>query len=103
MKDRVALGRGREIYFFLGYSFSSYFQDLQIVPQKKQYSPWYHGVLVRVVIAVKRYHDQGNSYKGQHLIGAGLQFQRFCPLSSWQEAWQHAGRHGAGRTKSSTS
>jgi hypothetical protein len=24
-------------------------------------------------IAVKRLHDQGNSYKGQHLIGAGLQ------------------------------
>jgi hypothetical protein len=26
---------------------------------------------------VKRHHDQGNSYKGQHLIGAGLQIQRF--------------------------
>jgi hypothetical protein len=26
---------------------------------------------------VKRHHDQGNSYKGQHLIGAALQFQRF--------------------------
>ena len=23
-------------------------------------------------IAVKRHHDQGNSYKGKHLIGAGL-------------------------------
>ena len=34
--------------------------------------------------------------KEKHLIGAGLQFQRFSPLSSWQEAWQHAGRHGAG-------
>jgi hypothetical protein len=40
---------------------------------------------------VKRDRDQGTSYKGQHLIGAGLQFQRFNPLSSWWEAWQPAG------------
>jgi hypothetical protein len=33
---------------------------------------------------------------GQHLIGAGLQVQGFCPLLSWWEAWQHPGRHGAG-------
>jgi hypothetical protein len=52
---------------------------------------------------VKRHHDQGKSYKGQHLIGASFQFQRFNPLSSWQEAWQHAGRHGAGGSESSTS
>jgi hypothetical protein len=32
-------------------------------------------------IAVNRHHDQGNSYKGQHLIRAGLQVQRFSPLS----------------------
>ena len=32
--------------------------------------------------AVNRHHDQGNSYKGQHFIGAGLQVQRFSPLSS---------------------
>ena len=31
---------------------------------------------------VKGQHDQGNSYKGNHSIGAGLQFQRFSPLSS---------------------
>jgi hypothetical protein len=37
-----------------------------------------------------------NSYKGRYLIGASLQFQRFSPLSSWQEAWQHPSRHGAG-------
>ena len=59
-------------------------------------------VLVRVSIAVKRRHDQGNSHKG-HLTGTGLQFQGFSPLSSWQEAWQHPGRHGAGGAKSSTS
>jgi hypothetical protein len=35
--------------------------------------------------AVKRYHDWGNYYKGKHLIGAGLQVQRFSPLPSWQE------------------
>jgi hypothetical protein len=35
---------------------------------------------------VKRHHDQCNSYKGQYLIGAGLQIQRFCPLSS---RWEH--------------
>jgi hypothetical protein len=31
-------------------------------------------VLVRVSIAMKRIHDQGNFYKGKHFIGAGLQF-----------------------------
>jgi hypothetical protein len=34
---------------------------------------------------VNRHHDQNNSYKEQYLIGAGLQVQRFCPLSSRQE------------------
>ena len=51
---------------------------------------------VRVFIAVKRHHDRGSSYQGQHLIGAGLQFQRFNPFSTWQEAWWHAGKYGAG-------
>jgi hypothetical protein len=41
---------------------------------------------VRVSIAVKKHHDQGHSYKGQHLIGSGLQVQRFSPLSS---RWEH--------------
>jgi hypothetical protein len=31
-------------------------------------------------------YDQGKSYKGQHLIGASLQAQRFSPLSS---SWEH--------------
>jgi hypothetical protein len=35
---------------------------------------------------VNRHHDQGKSYKKQHLIGAGLQVQRFSPLSS---RWVH--------------
>jgi hypothetical protein len=36
--------------------------------------------------AVNRYHDQGKSYKGHHLTGAGLQVQRFSPVSS---RWEH--------------
>jgi hypothetical protein len=35
---------------------------------------------------VNRHHDQGKCYKGQHLIGAGLQVQKFSPLSS---RWEH--------------
>ena len=42
-------------------------------------------VLVRVSIAVKRHHDQGNSYKGPHLIGTDY---RFSLLSS-------SGEHGS--------
>ena len=33
------------------------------------------GVYLRVSIALKRHHDHGNSYKGSHFIGAGLQFR----------------------------
>ena len=36
--------------------------------------------------AVNRHQDQGKSYKKQHLIGAGLQVQRFSPLPS---RWEH--------------
>jgi hypothetical protein len=55
-------------------------------------------------LQLNKHPNQSNSYKGQHLIGAGLQVQRFSPLSSWQEAWQHPGRHGAGEgAESSTS
>jgi hypothetical protein len=40
-----------------------------------------------VFIAVNRHHDQGNSNKECWLtIGAGLQGQRFSPLSS---RWEH--------------
>ena len=38
-------------------------------------------VLVRASIAAKRHQGHGYSNKRQHLIGAGLQFQRFTPLS----------------------
>lgn len=40
--------------------------------------------------------SNGKFYKGKHLVGACLQFQKFRPLSSWEEAWQQAGRHSAG-------
>jgi hypothetical protein len=36
---------------------------------------------------VNRHHDQGKSDKRQHLMGAGLQVDRFSPLSS---KWKHA-------------
>jgi hypothetical protein len=42
--------------------------------------------------------------KGKDVIGAGLQFQRFSPLSLWWETWQCPGTHGAGEgAESSTS
>ena len=34
---------------------------------------------------MNRHHEHGNSYKGQHFIGAGIQVQRFSPLSSRRE------------------
>jgi hypothetical protein len=32
-------------------------------------------------------------------VGDGLEFQMFSPLSSLQEIWQPASRHGSGGTK----
>ena len=46
-------------------------------------------------IAGKRHHDQVNSSKGKHLIGACLEFQRFSPLLSWWGSYDHSGKHGA--------
>jgi hypothetical protein len=41
---------------------------------------------------VNRHHDQGKSYKGQLLIGAGLQVQRSSPLlSRWEQGGIQAG------------
>jgi hypothetical protein len=54
-------------------------------------------------MAMKRYHDPGNSYIGATFHWDGLQYQKFSPLSSWQEAWQHPGRHGAGEGSESSS
>jgi hypothetical protein len=50
---------------------------------------WYQ-LLSYDFIAVKRYYDHDNSYKRKHLIGVGLQFQRFKLLSLGHEAWWHA-------------
>lgn len=62
------------------------------------------GMLVKVFIGVKRQLNLGNSYKGNHLIGSGFQFQRISPLLSSQEVCQHSSQHGAlNRAESSTS
>jgi hypothetical protein len=37
---------------------------------------------------MKRHHDHSNSYKGNHLIGAGVQFQGSIH-------YQHDGEHGS--------
>jgi hypothetical protein len=42
----------------------------------------HEGIISQDFTVVNRHHDQGNSYEGQHLIGVGLQVQRFSPLSS---------------------
>ena len=36
-------------------------------------------VIVRVSIVMKRHHGHGNYYKGKHLIGVGLEFQKLSP------------------------
>jgi hypothetical protein len=41
---------------------------------------------------VNKYHDETNSYKGQHLIGVDIQVQRYSPLSSrWEKGSSQAG------------
>ena len=45
------------------------------------------GQYLRVFIAMKRCHDHGNSYKGKHLIEAGLQFGGLVH-------YHHCGKHG---------
>ena len=40
-----------------------------------------------ISIAVKRHHDQSNSYKGKHLTGAGLQFRSLVHC-------HYGGKHG---------
>jgi hypothetical protein len=68
--------------YFLGYQSMAlfYFFHGKVNCFQNQYAIMC--ALIKVSIAVKRCHDQGNPYKGQHLIGAGLQVQRFSPLSS---------------------
>jgi hypothetical protein len=47
-------------------------------------------VIVRIPVAMKRYHDQGKSYQSKHLVGADLQFQRFRLLTK-----HHNMKHGS--------
>jgi len=42
-------------------------------------------VLVRISTAGKRHNNQDNSFKGQHLIGGGLQVLSFSLLASRRE------------------
>ena len=49
-------------------------------------------VLVKVTIAVKRHHDQGNSYKEKRLTRVSLQFRALVHYHDGE----CAGRHGAG-------
>lgn len=57
-------------------------------------------VLVKVSIAMKRYHEHRVSSKGNYFIEAGLQFRSFSSLA----LWCHTGRLGAGEgAESSTS
>ena len=72
------------------------------IPQSSVGHDGHTGCLLQCSIAGKRHHDHGNSYKGKHLIEACLQFQRFIPLSSIQEAWRHADRHGDGKIADSS-
>ena len=60
-------------------------------------------VLVRVFIAVKILHNQGNSYKGQRVIGAGFTGSEVQSIIIKAGTWQYPGRHGAGGAESSTS
>lgn len=49
-------------------------------------------VLGWVSMGVKRQHDRGHPYEAQHLIGAGIQDQRFSSLPACQETWWPPGR-----------
>lgn len=51
---------------------------------------------------MERQHDQGNLYKGNDLIEAELQIQKFGLFSSREEAWQCPGRQGSEGDKIST-
>jgi hypothetical protein len=53
--------------------------DLNSGPPEEQ------SVLLTAEPSLQPHRGQGKSYKGQHLIGAGLQVQRFSALSSRQE------------------
>ena len=48
-------------------------------------------LLVGVSITVKRHHDHGNSYKGQHFIGTGLQVRG---LVHDHRGRKHGDKHG---------
>ena len=57
-------------------------------------------VCLFVCFAVKRHHDQSNSYKGKHLVGAAWAFWRFSfiilimgSMSSFMQSWCWKSQH----------
>jgi hypothetical protein len=68
----------------------SYCVDLEPLSSAKINGILYQVLLIICLVslgftAMNIHHDQGITYKEQYLIEAGLQFQRFSPLSSRQE------------------
>ena len=51
--------------------------------------------------AMKRHHDHGNSYKGKHLIRAGLPFRGLIHSRHCGKQWQQTGGYVEAATKSS--
>lgn len=52
------------------------------IPQSRSYRFVQVSIMPSVLwvfFFVKRCHNLGNPYKGKHLVGASLPFQRFCP------------------------
>jgi hypothetical protein len=86
----------------LGYRKCQILLTSMVIPQQSKIHHWTGSInqgrvcLSLGLIAVNGHHDQSNSYTGKHFIRAGLQFQRFSPLSSWWEAQWHTRRHGCG-------
>jgi len=58
---------------------------------------------LRISMAVKTPHNQGDSYKGKHLIKFYLYFQSFSQFLPWQEALKDGGRNFADVPESSIS
>lgn len=54
---------------------------VDIVPANAVY--WL-GQCLRLSILVKRHHHPGYSFKGKHVMGAGIKIQRLSPFLSWQ-------------------
>lgn len=83
------------------FTYMKFYEWWNIIWKYKNNNPFIT-VLFKVIIAMKRHHCHSNSNKDNHLIRACLQVQNFSPLSSWWEARQCIGRHGAKEGAEST-